>query len=206
MLKNFAIARYLVLWEIAIVVFLTLTYSYSVSSETTFSSSNSSSDKPHSLPVSVETQRSCPSDLSELTNLLIQDLPNYSNRVIQRTQDSHQDAGIDNYIVAAGQPELEPLNLPQINYGSTMSETTEQIFFTTLERQYSNQQKIERETYHWLFVTLTESGWHLVTMYSRFGHATKNTLPTPPTESSNGIIGQAVSLWLRDCRESLALR
>ena len=150
--------------------------------------------------------KSCTQDITELSSLLLEDIPDYSNRVIKRTQDIHQDAGIDTYIITAGVPETEPLNLPQIDYGLTSPETTEQIFFTTLERQYTNRQKIERQTFHWLFVTMTDSGWHLVTMYSRFGHATKNTPSTPPQESSNGIIGQAASLWLRDCRESLTLR
>lgn len=181
------------------IIFLTLIDPTSVSSETTNPSTNSALIKPTST--STETPESCPTDLASLTPLLIKDIPSYSNRVIQRTQNYHQAAGIDSYIVIAGQPKTEPLNLPQINYNKATEETPQQIFFTTLERQYSNNQKLERETYHWLFVTLTDSGWYLVTMFSRFGNATKNTPPTPPQESSNGIIGQAVKLWLRDCRE-----
>jgi hypothetical protein len=150
--------------------------------------------------VSQATAKSCPRDLADLTTNLIQNIPDYSNRVIQRTQNRHQNANIETYVIAAGRPEIEPLNLPQINYSATNDKTPQQIFFTTLERQYFNNQKIERETYHWLFVTLADNGWYLVTMFSRFGNATKNTPPTPPQESSNGIIGQAVSLWLRDCR------
>jgi hypothetical protein len=159
---------------------------------------NSSSIQPTSIP--AEKSKNCPTDLTTLTTKLIQDIPDYSNRVIQRTQDKHQQANIQTYIVAAGRPEFEPLNLPQINYTEANDNQPQQIFFTTLEKQYTNNLKIERETYHWLFVTLTDSGWYLVTMFSRFGNATKNTPPTPPQESSNGIIGQAVNLWLRDCR------
>lgn len=159
---------------------------------------NSSSIQPTSIP--AEKSKNCPTDLTTLTTKLLQDIPDYSNRVIQRTQDKHQQANIQTYIVAAGRPEFEPLNLPQINYTEAKDNQPQQIFFTTLEKQYTNNQKIERETYHWLFVTLADSGWYLVTMFSRFGNATKNTPPTPPQESSNGIIGQAVNLWLRDCR------
>lgn len=159
---------------------------------------NSSLIQPISIP--TEKSKNCPVDLATLTNQLLQDIPDYSNRVIQRTQDKHQQANIQTYIVAAGKPEFEPLNLPQIKYTEANDNQPQQIFFTTLEKQYTNNQKIERETYHWLFVTLTDSGWYLVTMFSRFGNATKNTPPTPPQESSNGIIGQAVNLWLRDCR------
>lgn len=159
---------------------------------------NSSLIQPISIP--TEKSKNCPRDLTTLTTQLLQDIPDYGNRVIQRTQDKHQQANIQTYIVAAGRPEFEPLNLPQIKYTEAKDNQPQQIFFTTLEKQYTNNQKIERETYHWLFVTLTDSGWYLVTMFSRFGNATKNTPPTPPQESSNGIIGQAVNLWLRDCR------
>jgi hypothetical protein len=176
-------------------------FSTSVQGETTDRASNSEptiESTPSST--STETSKSCPRDLEGLTTHLIQKIPDYSNRVIQRTQESHQNAKIDTYVITAGRPEIEPLNLPQINYSATTDKTPQQIFFTTLERQYTNNKKIERETYHWLFVTLADSGWYLVTMFSRFGNATKNTPLTPPQESSNGIIGQAVSLWLRDCR------
>lgn len=184
---------------ISTILSVTLIYSPSVNSETTIRASNSSS------PTSTETSKSCPTDLVSLTALLIREIPDYSNRVIQRTQDEHQQANIDTYVIAAGKPEIEPLNLPQIKYGEAKDDTPRQIFFTTLERQYTNNKIIERQTYHWLFVTLTDSGWYPVTMFSRFGNATKNTPPTPPQESSNGIIGQAVNLWLRDCRNDLAV-
>jgi hypothetical protein len=159
-----------------------------------------SSETTDRVSKSTETAKRCPRDLANLTTHLIQNIPDYSNRVIQRTQNRHQNASIDVYVIAAGRPEIEPLNLPQISYSPTNDKTPQQIFFTTLERQYTNNKKIERETYHWLFVTLADDGWYPVTMFSRFGNATKNTPPTPPQESSNGIIGQAVSLWLRDCR------
>lgn len=154
---------------------------------------------PHHAIV-LSSPQSCPTDLATLTERLLEDLPNYANRVLKRTQDRHYDVGIDNYIIVAGQPELEPLNLPQINYDLDTSEQPEQIFFTTLERQYNNGQKLERETYHWLFVTPTEEGWYMFTIFSRFGDSVGDTPPSPPRESSEGVIGQAVSLWLRDCR------
>ena len=150
--------------------------------------------------IALSSDKSCSTDLATLTDGLLKDLPNYANRVLKRTQDRHFDVGIDNYIIVAGQPELEPLNLPQINYDLDTSEQPEQIFFTTLERQYNNGKKLERETYHWLFVTLTDRGWYMFTIFSRFGDSIEGTPPSPPRESSDGIIGQAVTLWLRDCR------
>lgn len=143
----------------------------------------------------------CPSDVTGLTSMLLKDLPSYANRVIQRTQDSHRKAGIDSYIITAGKAEFKPLNLPKIQYNPLNSQSPEQIFFTVLERQYIDNHKIvEIETYHWLFLTQTSSGWRMVMMFSRFGDRREDNVPTPPQETSNGIIGQGIQLWLRDCR------
>lgn len=142
----------------------------------------------------------CDLELERLTTLLLDDLPDYANRVIQRTQKLNRAAGNNNYIITAGKAELEPLNLPRIKYSSQDSQSTKQVFFTILERQYSEQKVNQIETYHWLFLVPTTSGWRMVMMFSRFGDSKKKNPPTPPHESSNGIIGQAVQLWLRDCR------
>ncbi len=155
------------------------------------------------MPVSNTAQQltnSCPAEIESLISLLLKDLPDYANRVIQRTQALHKQAGVDSYVIAAGKPELEPLDLPQIRYNPHSSNPPEQVFFTTLERRYLNNRKIETENYHWLFLTQTSSGWHLVTMFSRFGSSAREYPPTPPLETSNGIVGQAISLWLKDCR------
>ena len=145
--------------------------------------------------------KSCPEDIETLTSLMLKDLADYGNRVIQRTQHSHRREGFDSYIIFAGKSEFEPLNLPQFQYNPFKESKTEQIFFTTSERQYiDNTKQIETQNYHWLFLTPTSNGWHMVTMFSRFSPSAQKDLPTPPIESSKGIIGQAVSLWLRDCR------
>ena len=144
---------------------------------------------------------SCPQDVENLTSLMLRDLADYANRVIQRTQDSHRREGFDRYVIFAGRSEFEPLNLPQFQYNPIPKNNPEQIFFTTSERQYIDKtRKVETQDYHWLFLTQTTSGWHIVTMFSRFSPSSQSDLPTPPIESSKGIIGQAVSLWLRDCR------
>lgn len=151
----------------------------------------------------TNTNHSCPADIKTLTSLLLRDLPDYANRVIQTTQNLNQAAGIDTYIITAGKAEYKPLNLPHIQYDPINFESPEQIFFTVLERQYSNNQKLERQAYHWLFLTPSDKGWYIVTMYSRFGSSEQENFPTPPQESSSGIIGQAVNTWLRDCRAGL---
>ncbi|MEM6613187.1 MAG: hypothetical protein AAF652_13205, partial [Cyanobacteria bacterium P01_C01_bin.72] len=77
---------------------------------------------------------SCPQDIQTLTASLLEDLPSYSNRVIQRTQDLNQAAGIENYSLTASQAEFEPLGLPRLQYGQIAEQDPEQIFFTVLER------------------------------------------------------------------------
>ena len=142
----------------------------------------------------------CPDDLKTLTSKLLQDLPAYSNRVIQRTQDLNQAAGIENYILTASEAELEPLGLPRLEYDRIDDLDPEQVFFTVLERQYIRGKIVDIQTFHWLFLTQTDSGWRTVIMFSRFGNSNRQNPPTPPRETTNGIIGRGVQLWLRDCR------
>ena len=144
----------------------------------------------------------CPNNLPELTALLLQDLPAYSNRVIQRTQNLNQAAGITNYIITANKAEFEPLTLPRLQYDQ-IAQDPEQIFFTVLERQYIEGKIVEIQTYHWLFLTQTSNGWRTVMLFSRFGNSLQDiqdSPPAPPRETTNGIIGRGVQLWLRDCR------
>ncbi|MGK7936266.1 MAG: hypothetical protein AB4206_10810 [Xenococcaceae cyanobacterium] len=153
----------------------------------------------------TQTQDSCPEDIETLTSQMLENLPDYANRVIQRTQDAHRSEGFDSYVIFAGKSEFEPLNLPQFQYNPVSNNNFEQIFFTTSERQYvDNTRQIETQNYHWLFLTPTPDGWYMVTMFSRFSSSAEEHPPTPPIESSKGIIGQAVSLWLRDCRAKKA--
>jgi hypothetical protein len=147
----------------------------------------------------------CPADLPALTTLMLRDLPGYANRVIRRSQSVGTSKPSSLYIVVAGRAEFTPLSLGPGEYSSsniaTVSETPQQVFFTTLERRYTDGKSVEFQQYHWLFLASTKSGWKLVTMYSRIGSSTKEKPPTPPRESSNGIIGQAVQIWLRDCQD-----
>jgi len=147
----------------------------------------------------------CPQTIEPLTAQLLEDLPGYANRVIQRTRLPSRTQDSSTYFILAGQPEFNPLteNL-QGNYVPAFpeaeTETVKQVFFTTLERQYSKTTVQAVQNYHWLFLTKTEQGWYLVFLYSRFGLPGSNHPPTPPQETSNGIIGTAIQLWLRDCR------
>jgi hypothetical protein len=157
-----------------------------------------------SVAKTSQKSSTCPHQLPELTALLLRDLPAYSNRVIQRTQDLNQAAGNENYIITASQAEFEPLDLPRLSYNQSEGigdPQPEQVFFTVLERQYTEGKIVDTQTYHWLFLTLTESGWRTVILFSRFGNSQAGGLPTPPQETTDGIIGRGVEIWLRDCRD-----
>ena len=149
-------------------------------------------------PSELQIPRShCPTDVETLAKLLLDDIPGYTNRVRQRAIRTNY-TNIS-YVIVAGKPEFEALPL-NVTESLQTDESVEQLFFTTLERRYSAEQVFEVQNYHWLFLTKTESGWRMVTVFSRFGSTKPNVSPTPPKETINGTIGQAIRLWLRDCR------
>ena len=147
---------------------------------------------------------SCPSEIEPLMAGLLRDLPGYANRVAHRSLGLNEEVAGFGTILVAGRAEFDPLDISTLTFseGTAASpETIQQVFFTTLERQYTATQFVQLEQYHWLFLTAAEDGWRLALMFSRV--AADETLarpPTPPRETSEGIIGQAVRLWLRDCR------
>ncbi len=162
------------------------------------------------FPQIVKAQARCPETIELLTEQLLKDLPSYANRVIQRTQLPSRTQDNSTYIIIAGQPEFNPLteNLQGAYipvFPATETPMVEQVFLTTLERQYTKKEAFSVENYHWLFLTKTSEGWYLVALYSRFGLPNSDHPPTPPQETRNGIIGTAIQLWLRDCRFSGAI-
>ena len=126
-----------------------------------------------------QAESTCPDDIKQLTALLLKDLPEYSNRVIQRTQKFHRAAGIRNYIITAAPAESTPLSLPRLQYSPIDEEEPEQVFFTIAEKQYTNNKIATIQSYHWLFLTQTDNGWRTVMMFSRFGNVAQKP-PTPP--------------------------
>lgn len=142
----------------------------------------------------------CNVPLETLTARLLQDLPSYTNRVIQRARRQGSSYNLTSYVIIAGKPEFEPLPLPQRQYAPLLPDTTRQIFFTTLERQYSQDRVVDRQNFHWLFLTQTPSGWRLALLYSQWAALPPDTPPLPPQEASNSALGQGIRLWLRDCR------
>lgn len=141
----------------------------------------------------------CPSELEVLTTELLADLPNYANR-------AHIRLGIpNNYVIAASRPDFKPLPLgpgqrAAASGNLTGRKATDQIFFTTLERNYQGSKSVQLQLYHWLFLARTESTWRLALMYSMIGPYPGGYPPSPPQDSSEGSLAQAIRTWLRDYR------
>ncbi|GBD53100.1 hypothetical protein D3800_04640 [Microcystis aeruginosa NIES-298] len=141
---------------------------------------------------------SCPENLNLLVDRLLSDLPGYANRVMTRSQ-IDQKLSTPVFVIIAGRPEFAPLPLSANQYSGQIADDTQQVFFTTLERQYGKNRSLTLQNYHWLFLTKTGEGWRLVTIYSQLAALEPAQVPLPPLETSQGTIGQAVRLWLRDC-------
>jgi len=102
---------------------------------------------------------------------------------------------IFSYVLAAGKPEFAPLKLD-----AYQSEGVEQVFFTTLERQYINHKVVELQEFHRLLLTKTPDGWSVVMMFTQTGAYPVKQPVSPPRDSSDSAIAQGVKAWLRDCQ------
>ena len=145
----------------------------------------------------------CPSEVEPLTALMLRDLPGYANRVIVRSRTRYPAISSLDSVITAGRPEFVPLPLTSGTFSTIPdpqnASDLRQVFITTLERQNVAGTAIELQQFHWLFLTKTESGWRLALMFTRTGVTSVEPPITPPRESSQGVIGQAVRTWLRDC-------
>jgi len=156
---------------------------------------------PDASPQFLRPASICPEDVDLLIQGLLRDLPGYANRVARRTLGTFPDDTPFSTVLLAGRAELEPLPLEPLAFEEPPTDATQQVFFTTLERRYTETAAIALEQYHWLFLVPAADGWRLTLMFSRTA-PDENVVrpPTPPRESSDGIMGQAIRLWLRDCR------
>lgn len=169
-------------------------------------------DLPEPEPNYLRPAEPCPSDPQVLATQLLADLPSYANRVSSRNLDlSNNPIQPVSTILVASAPDFTPLDLSQTSpAGASEGEADtdlQQVFFTTLERQYWQGRPTSLQHYHWLFLAPTQDGWHMALLFSSLGTypnsgplSSVGRPPTPPQESSDGIVGQAVRLWLRDCR------
>jgi len=163
---------------------------------------DSSEPPPEATPTFLRPQNACPQALEPLVERLLQDLPTYTELAAGRSLELRSDRPSPfGTVILASEPDFEPIELAENPYGNR-SEDVQQIFFTTLERQYWQGQPFSLQNYHWLFLAEADNGWYLSQMYSSVGSTSGGEFetPTPPQESSKGIVGQAVTLWLRDCR------
>lgn len=142
----------------------------------------------------------CPQTIEGLAPKLLADLPSYTNRVIQRSIVNYQHNPMSRaYVIIASQPELEPLPLSSRQYQPAFPDTSQQLFFTLLERQYATARVTELQSFYWAFFTVTDQGWRLLTLFSQLASTHKDDPPLPPQDASNGAIAQAINLWLKDC-------
>ena len=146
----------------------------------------------------------CPQQVESLAPILLRDLPNYSNRVSQRSRRSERSFAPQSHILRAERLVFDSLDPRGDGLLPTEEELSknglESIFFTTLERQYLETEIVMLQHYHWVFLAETQEGWHLAFMYSRLAGLPPSDPPTPPRNSSQGVIAQGVRLWLRDCQ------
>lgn len=143
---------------------------------------------------------SCPENLDTLTALLLRDIPTYTNRILQSSVADISIAYRPAYVIAASEPEQTPLDIIDWVYTTSpdSGETLQQLFFTTLERQYSGLNDTSINHFHWLFLAPIEDGWQMVFMFSAID--AENEVQLPPRDSSQGSVGQAVQRWLTDCK------
>ncbi|MGD1875080.1 MAG: hypothetical protein ACFB02_18750 [Mastigocoleus sp.] len=154
--------------------------------------------------INTPQRRDCTGEnITTLVNKMLLDLPGYANRATQRARRLDRANEVYSYILLAGKPEFEPLKISSEEYLQTKKnsrEKVEQVFFTTLERQYIKGKIVELQQFHWMLLTKSSTGWRMVMMFSQISSYPQNEISTPPRDSSNGVIGQAAKTWLRDCR------
>ncbi|MBH8560746.1 hypothetical protein I8748_00725 [Nostoc sp. CENA67] len=170
-----------------------------------FSQNLTSSSPTEKGGISSGVRSSCSEQSLEiLTTKLLRDLPGYANRATQRARRRSRSSEAYGYMLVAGRPEFQPLplNFGENNTNGQKSDATgvEQVFFTTLQRQYINQKVVELQEFHWLFLTKTKNGWRLVMMFTQTGSYPAQQLQSPPRDSTDGTIAQGVKAWLRDCQ------
>ena len=156
---------------------------------------NSSQKSPVCVQENIET----------LMTELLRNLPAYANRASQRARRLSRTTQTYSYMLMAGKPEFAPLPTNPVENTENISKNSQdkdvkQVFFTTLERQYIKGKPIQSQQFHWLFLTKAEDGWQMVMMFTQTGSYPKSKPPTPPRDSTNGVVGQAIQTWLRDCR------
>ncbi|MGD1713863.1 hypothetical protein [Dapis sp. BLCC M172] len=150
--------------------------------------------KPTETPKKKSTCPENSDNLEILVAALMLDLPSYVNREIQRDRQPNKDY-LKRNIVIAGRPEFEPLPIDDTSF---IQEDINQIFLTTLERQYQDSQVVELQQFHWLFLRQNQTQWELVNMFSIEESLLEN-IPPQPEKSINGVFARGIKAWLKGC-------
>lgn len=158
----------------------------------------------------VERARSegtvCPDTLEALMPPLLRDLPSYANRVVARSRSRSRTPDLPpSYVLLAGPPDYRPLPADLEDLGLAEYEAIapdgqpQQVFFTTLERQYGHGGYSRIQGFYWVFLTQQAGQWQLAGALSSLGGYPVGQPASPPRDSSEGVVAQAIRLWLRDC-------
>lgn len=150
--------------------------------------------KPSQTPKKKSTCPENSDNLEIIVAALVLDLPSYVNREIQRDRLPNEDY-LKRNIVIAGRPEFEPLPIDDTPF---RKENINQIFLTTLERQYRDSQVVELQQFHWLFMRQNQTQWELVNMFS-IEESLPENIPPQPEDSSNGVFAKGIRYWLKGC-------
>lgn len=147
--------------------------------------------------ISPVIAQQCPQDLNTLGDELLKELPDYANRALHRSNVKNI------YVIVAGKAEYIPLSLNNQEYPSNKSDQeVQQVFFTTLEREYLNNKVQTRQNYHWLLLGKHQHQWYVVRMFTRLGSTSPGLSSSPPRDSSQGALSQGINNWLRDCQKN----
>jgi hypothetical protein len=147
----------------------------------------------------------CPTAFEPMIEQLLKDLPHYANRLIVKSR-KLGGAPPGNYVMVMGPPDFAALPLANRELDQAQP-THRQVFFTSLERQYSINQITPLQGFHWSIWAESSTGWQLVTLRSQLGSGplvrSKSPSPdrilVPPREADYSPIAEGIRLWLRDC-------
>lgn len=142
----------------------------------------------------AEGELGCLSSVDGIIKPLVQALPSYTNRVLQRSPE----VGLgekSGYVISAKGLTQAPFTLSTelVDQNNLSS-----IYLVTRERRYRNQKVFNVQRYHWLFLRHTPQGWEVVKLFSQSGPYPGYKLFPQPMDTTKGAMAEAIRLWLRD--------
>ncbi len=142
----------------------------------------------------------CPTAFEPLIEQLLKNLPHYANRLLVKSRKLGGPPP-GNYVMVISPPDFQALPLAD-RAPSNPQPDHRQVFFTSLERQYSTHRITPLQGFHWSIWAPSSSGWQLVSLRSQLGpgpSAQSDRILVPPKEADYSPIAEGIRLWLRDC-------